>query len=91
MRRKSEKLGAAISGPEVTDVTRAGFRLLLAGREHFLSFQDFPWFKSAPAWKIRKVEQFGADHLHWPELEIDLSVESIDHPPRFPLVWKAVP
>jgi hypothetical protein len=91
MSRKSEKPGAAISGPEVTEVTPDGFRLLLAGRERFLSFQDFPWFETAPARKIRNVRQVGSDHLHWPELDIDLSVESIDDPRRFPLVWKAVP
>lgn len=73
---------------EVTEVTAAGFRLRIAGRERFLSFQDFPWFKEVPAGQIRNVQQVGADHLHWPELDIDLSVESIDNPRRFPLVWK---
>ena len=91
MRRKSEKPGVATSGPEVTEVTSTGFRLLLAGREWFLSFQDFPWFTGAPAWKIRNVEQVSVDHLHWPELDVDLSVESIDDPEAFPLIWKAAP
>jgi hypothetical protein len=89
MKRKSEKPGVAISGPEVTEVTSVGFRLNVAGRERHLSFQDFPWFERAPAWKIRNVEQLSADHLRWPELDIDLSVESIDNPERFPLVWKS--
>ena len=91
MRRKSEKPGAAISTPEVTEITPDGFRLLLGGRERFLSFQDFPWFERAAAGKIRNVEQVGVDHLYWPELDIDLSVESIDNPRRFPLIWKAAP
>lgn len=91
MRKRSEKPGVAISGPEVTEVTPAGFGLLLAGRQRFLSFQDFPWFEKASAEKIRNVEQVGADHLYWPDLDIDLSVESIDDPRSFPLVWKAVP
>ena len=91
MKRKSENPGVAISGPEVTEVTSAGFRLFVAGHERYLSFHDFPWFEGAPAWKIRNVEQVSADHLRWPELDIDLSVESIDHPGRFPLVWKAAP
>jgi hypothetical protein len=25
------------------------------------------------------------DHLYWPDLDVDLSVESIRHPERFPL------
>ncbi|MDQ5856927.1 MAG: DUF2442 domain-containing protein [Acidobacteriota bacterium] len=77
--------------PEVTEVTSVGFRLLVAGRERYLSFHDFPWFERAPAWKIRNVDQVSDDHLRWPELDIDLSVESIDDPERFPLVWKAAP
>jgi hypothetical protein len=28
----------------------------------------------------------GPEHLYWPDLDIDLSVESIEHPERFPLV-----
>ena len=91
MKRKSEKPGVAISGPEVTEVTSVGFHLVVAGREHFLSFHDFPWFEGVPAGKIRNVEQVSADHLRWPELDIDLSVESIDDPESFPLVWKATP
>lgn len=89
MRKKSAKRGLAISDPEVTEVTAAGFRLRIAGRERFLSFQDFPWFAAAPAAKIRNVLQVGSDHLHWPDLDIDLTVESVDDPRRFPLVWKA--
>lgn len=91
MKRKSEKPGAVISGPEVTEVTPTGFRLLLSGRERVLSFHDFPWFEKASARQIRNVEQVSADHLRWPELDIDLSVESIDDPEHFPLVWRAVP
>lgn len=91
MRKKSEKPGVATSGPEVTEMTSTGFRLLLEGRERFLSFKDFPWFERAPAWKIRNVEEVGTDHLHWPELDVDLSVESIDNPEAFPLLWKAAP
>ena len=30
-------------------------------------------------------------HLYWPELDIDLAVESIEQPERFPLVAKANP
>jgi hypothetical protein len=33
------------------------------------------------------VELLSPDHLHWPDLDIDLHVESIDHPERFPLRW----
>jgi hypothetical protein len=29
--------------------------------------------------------------LHWPDLDIDLAVESIDHPERYPLISQSWP
>ena len=83
---KSEELGARTSQVEVANISKQGFWLLLGDRELFLSFKDFPWFENAAVAKILRVEWPHADHLYWPELDIDLSVESIEHPDRFPLV-----
>jgi hypothetical protein len=33
-----------------------------------------------------KVERPSADHLYWPQLDIDLSVHSIRDPAAFPLI-----
>jgi hypothetical protein len=35
-----------------------------------------------------RVQQPSAHHLYWPDLDVDLAVESIEHPERFPLVSK---
>jgi len=59
--------------------------VLLDGRELFLPFGEFPWFRSAPVEAILRVDRPQPDHLHWPDLDIDLSVASIEHPERFPL------
>jgi len=83
---KFEELGARTSHVEVASISKQGFWLLLGDRELFLSFKDFPWFEDAPVAKILKDEWPQADHLYWPDLDVDLSVESIDHPERFPLV-----
>ena len=83
---KSEKLGANTSQVEVANITRQGFWLFLGDRELFVSFKSFPWFEDAPVSKILNVQRPHADHLFWPDLDVDLSVESIEHPERFPLV-----
>jgi Protein of unknown function (DUF2442) len=83
---KSAALGNSTSGPEVTNISKHGFWLLLGQEELFLSFEQFPWFQSAPIGKVLHVEQPSSQHLYWPELDIDLAVESIRHPERFPLV-----
>ena len=82
---KSSMPGDAISAPEVTNISRHGFWLLLADEELFLPFDDFPWFRSANVAAITEVEWPSPEHLYWPALDVDLSVESIRHPERFPL------
>lgn len=88
---KSEMLGVDTLEVEVTQISKHGIWLLLTNREFFLSFQDFPWFTNAPVSSIHNVNLLSADHLYWPDLDIDLAVESIEHPERFPLVARANP
>jgi hypothetical protein len=83
---KSAARGSNISGPEVRDVSRHGVHLRVGREELFLAFENFPWFRQAPIDKVRHVEQPSPEHLFWPDLDIDLSIESIRHPEQFPLV-----
>ena len=76
---------------EVTNVSRHGLWLLVGDEELFLPFEHFPWFRDASIEKISVVERQTADHLYWPLLDIDVSVESIRTPDAFPLVAKTKP
>ena len=76
---------------EVTNVSRHGLWLLVGDEELFLPFEHFPWFRDASIEKISVVERQTADHLYWPLLDIDVSVESIRTPDAFPLVAKTQP
>lgn len=86
---RSDKLGTDTSQVEVEGISKDGFWLFLGDRELFVSFRDFPWFARASVAQIVNVLRPQQDHLHWPELDVDLSVESIEHPERFPLVFNA--
>jgi hypothetical protein len=66
-------------------VSSHGIWLLADGRELFLSYEDFPWFKDVPLKTILNVEQPSPGHFHWPDLDVDLGLDSIEHPERFPL------
>jgi hypothetical protein len=33
------------------------------------------------------VERIGSDHLQWPDLDIDLHLDCIRHPSRYPLLY----
>jgi hypothetical protein len=85
---RSAQLGKCISEVEVTNISKHGFWLLLDGRELFLPFDEFPWFRHVPVGKLLNVTLPHAHHLYWPELDVDLAVESIEHPEKFPLVSK---
>ena len=78
--------GIVTSAIEVSLVSKKGFWLLLDSEELFVPYVEFPWFKKATIEQITEVERPSADHLYWPMLDIDLSVESIRKPSAFPLV-----
>ena len=84
----SEQPGDSTSEVEVTNVSAHGIWILVGDRELLLTYEDFPWFKDASIGKILNVEQPVPDHLYWPDLDVDLSVESVEHPERFPLKAK---
>ena len=91
MSTRSAKRGRRISEVEVTNVSAHGFWILVGDRELFLPFERFPWFIDAPVAHILRVEMPGPNHLFWPDLDVDLAIESIEAPERFPLVSRQWP
>jgi hypothetical protein len=83
---KLRRPGNAISNIEVTAVTRHGVWLLTSETEYFLAFKKFPWFKKATITQITHVVVQGLGILHWPELDIDLDLNRIRNPEKYPLV-----
>jgi len=88
MRMRSEAPGSGTSVAEVTNISRHGFWVFLGDREIFLSFEDYPWFHDAPVGAILKVKRPQPYHLYWPDLDVDLSLDSIENPDRYPLKSK---
>ena len=78
-------------GVEVTNVPPFGFGLLVDDREVFVSFEAVPWFEDATLRQLAQVERPNPHHLNWPALNVDLAVDSLDHPERHPLVSRASP
>ena len=77
--------GKNTSEVEVTNISPHGVWLLVRGRELFMPYADFPWFRDQPVKAIVKVEEPFPGHLRWPEIDVDLTVDMIEHPERFPL------
>jgi hypothetical protein len=84
----SSSLGASTLQPEVANIDRFGIWLLVDDREYFLPYVKFPWFQAARVEEILNVQLLQGDHLHWPELDVDLHLDSISKPEAFPLIYK---
>lgn len=54
--------------------------------QFFLSYEDYPFFKTAKVVDIYNVEVHHEKHLYWPTLDIDLSVEILKNTDHFPLL-----
>jgi hypothetical protein len=84
----SQTLGANTSVVEVTHIKSRGFWLYVDGKEHYLPYDHFPWFIDATVRQILHVERHPKDHFHWPELDVDLTLDMIDSPEKYPLRYR---
>ncbi|MDO8270499.1 MAG: DUF2442 domain-containing protein, partial [Gammaproteobacteria bacterium] len=63
-----------------------GLSLLCRSKQMFLSYEQFPWFLNQPVKAILNVEEVSPSHFYWPDIDVDLTEEIIDHPERYPLL-----
>ena len=84
----SLKPGKSTLEVEVQEISRHGIWLYVMGREYFLPYKIFPWFENAKVSDIYHLELHHKKHLYWPNLDIDLELESLQAPEKYPLVYK---
>ncbi|MGC9452210.1 MAG: DUF2442 domain-containing protein [Oceanipulchritudo sp.] len=82
----SSKHGDSISVIRVERIGTGGIELQLDGRSYQLPFSHFPWFAGADPAAVHNVVRVSRNHLRWPDLDVDLSLDSIRHPERYPLI-----
>ncbi len=85
---RSSVIGKSTSQVEVQDITKYGIWLYIKNSEYFLSYKDFPWFQDAKVFDIYHVEILHHQHLYWPELDIDIELDSLKNPENYPLYFK---
>jgi len=84
----SQTPGANTSVVEVTHIDTRGLWLYVDGKEHYMPFDEFPWFADATVRQISHVERHPPDTFHWPDLDVDLTLDMIDHPEKYPRKYK---
>ena len=69
-------------------INAQGIMISVAGNDYFLSYNRIPWMKDASIKNVLNVRMSGQNAIEWPDLDVDLEIESLKHPERYPLVIK---
>ena len=72
-------------------INAQGIMLSVLGNDYFLSYNRIPWMQDAPVRSVLNVQMSGSRAIEWPDLDVDLEIESLRHPERYPLVMKRNP
>jgi hypothetical protein len=88
MSKNSKTDGTAIS-VKVHAIVENGITIEVKGNTFFLPYHSYPWFEKAKVSDVFQVEMFGNDGIHWDNLDVDLEIESLIHPEKYPLIAKA--
>lgn len=65
-----------------------GLMLSVLGNDYFVSYNRLPWMRDARVSDVLNVRMSGRSAIEWPDLDVDLEIESLRHPERYPLIIK---
>ena len=65
-----------------------GIMLSVKGNDYFISYNRMPWIKNASIMDALNVQMSGRNAIEWPTLNVDLEIDSLKHPERYPLIMK---
>jgi hypothetical protein len=88
MKMKSLPNGIDISRSPVSSIAAEGFWLLADDREFFVPFADYPVFRGATILQIFNVQRIAPQQYRWAELDADIELDALEHPERYPLIWR---
>ena len=86
-RMKSPQSGISTS-ISVENITPLGIWLYVKDKEYFLSYKEYPYFKNQTLGSIQNVELQHGFHLYWPKLDVDLELDNLENPGKYPLIYK---
>ncbi len=89
--QKNSKNNTANMLASVLMINSQGVMLSVKGNDYFVSYNRLPWLKDAPVRCVLNVQLSGSDAIEWPELDVDLEIDCLRHPERYPLVVKRSP
>ena len=73
---------------DVLMINDRGIMISVQGQDYFLSYNRVPWMRDATINEVLDVRMSGKNAIEWPKLDVDLEVDSLRHPERYPLLIK---
>ena len=67
-------------------INSQGLLLSVYGQDYFLSYNRVPWMREASINEVLDVRMSGRNAIEWPLLNVDLEIDSLRHPERYPLL-----
>jgi len=86
--KKISKQSTELTSVSVRSIMPDGIFLSVYGNDYYLSYNRIPWFQHAKLSDIFNVSMMGDDAIRWEALDVDLEIDSLIHPERYPLVMK---
>jgi len=80
--------GESILEVEVSHINAHGLWLSVNDTEYFLPYDEYPWFRDAKVKEILNVVLLRGHHLNWPELDVDLEIDTLENPQNYPLKYE---
>ena len=69
-------------------INSQGILLNVMGNDYFVSYNRLPWMKDGSIRSVLNVQMAGVNAIEWPDLDVDLEINSLKHPEQYPLVMK---
>ena len=87
MKQNSNRNTGTIS-VRILSINAEGVSLSVGGKVYFISYNRVPWFRNARVSEILNVTMMGRMGIRWEDLDVDLEIDSLEHPEKYPHVIK---
>jgi len=85
--KQNLKKNGANTFVKVHAIMPEGIMLEVREGEFFLPYNRNPWFKNAPVSEVFNVTMCGTEGIRWDSLDVDLEIDSLLHPERYPIIF----
>jgi hypothetical protein len=86
--KQNSKANGTSASVKVLAIVSNGVTIEVHGKVYFLPYISNPWFENARVADIFDIEPVGRTGIRWKTLDVDLSIESLIHPEKYPLIAK---